>query len=272
MSKHKLTPREIEQWIPRRLSDFVGCEEAIKIIANHLRNGYIGTNFFIEGETGSGKTTLIEVATRTLFCPNVTDPLAGPCWNCRECRDFDFANREEGLFAEMKPKAVNSGTCTSFFHVNCYELDLAGVRELRSVVNEFHADRTIIYLDEVQCLGGTQAEGVLLKAIRELDAVWIASGITSDVLSPMFVRRFAARCTTSLPKIGQIATFVQERCVEWEIEWDKNETIVLLSECCKGIIAECISVLALAAANERKLTEELVKGYRFVQGVRKMDQ
>ena len=263
------TPREIEQWSPSRLSDFLACEEAKATFVDHLRVDGDGTNILLLGETGTGKTSLVDAYVRTRNCPHVTD-LAGPCGKCSDCREFDFSHRDEGIFAHLRLKVLSGKKITHFFHVNCFDLTEAAVRKLRYDVAENVGDRKIVYLDEVQHLAGTATAGILLKAIRELDAVWVATGITVEGLSPMFVRRFAARCTTSRPGHLELARFVRDRCRDWSIAWDSLETVSLLAERSQGIAAECISVLARAAGKEgRLLSCDLVERHPFITGVRK---
>jgi len=52
MSSHMPTPREIERWVPLRLRDFVGCEDAKAVLVDHLCADGDGTNVLLSGETG----------------------------------------------------------------------------------------------------------------------------------------------------------------------------------------------------------------------------
>ena len=269
MSKSSPTPHEIERWVPHRLQDFLACEEVRNAFVDHLRADGDGTNILISGETGTGKTGLVEAYVRTRNCPYSAGPLLGPCGKCDDCKTFDFENQDDGIFARLRAKVLEqSAVATHFFHVNCYRLHEPGIRDLAREIAEEGADRSIVYLDEVHDLAEGKRDKLLLKPISELNAIWIATGITTDALSPMFVRRFATRCTTTRPTEESLALFLLDRCKEWKIALDCPETLVSLARRSRQIAAECISVLARAASqNGRVLDRQLVEGYPFITGV-----
>jgi Mg-chelatase subunit ChlI len=263
------TPREIEQWVPLRLRDFVGCEYAKEVLVDHLRADGDGTNVLLSGETGTGKTALIEVYARTRNCPRTEDPLLGPCGRCHDCTTFDFQHRDDGIFARSRTKSADrGGKITNFYHVNCCHFRESEIRDLESEIAGNHGDRSIVYLDEVQELAEGRRDRLLLKSVTELDAVWIATGTHTDLLSPPFLRRFAARCSTTLPTQKELALFLLDRCRDWKIEIDCPETIGLLTQRSRQIPAECISVLARAATQQdRRLRGQLVDTHPFITGV-----
>lgn len=270
MSRHLLTPGEIQQWGPRRLRDFIGCEVAKQTLVGHLRVDGDGPNILISGETGTGKTSLVETYTRTLVCPHSTDPLDGPCGVCPDCQSFDFENSDSGIFAHVREKVLlRGGPPRYFYHVNCVGFDQSGLRNLRSEVDGNGKYRSTIYLDEAQYLADNKMDAALLKPVTELNAIWIATGVNAErLLHPMLVRRFATRCSTSPPLEEELALFLADRCLEWGIQPDDPETIALLAKRSRRITAECINVLARAAGEDgRCLTRALVSEHPFITGV-----
>lgn len=235
------------------------------MLVEHLRAGGNGPNILITGETGSGKTSVVEAYARTLFCLHATEPLLGPCGQCDNCMTFDFEYGDYGLFARPIPL---DGVITHFYHINCCNFSEPEILELTLDISHSGNDRSIVFLDEIQELTERKRDRLLLKPIQELNAIWIGAGITTDVLYPPFVRRFAMRCRTGLPSGSELALFLLDRCQEWEISYDNADTFGLLAERSGQITAECISVLARAAGREgRRLDRELVMRHPFIAGV-----
>jgi len=268
MSKSCPTPREIEVWRPTRLQDFIACEEVKATLVDHLRADGDGTNILILGNTGTGKTGLVEAYARTRNCPKSAGPWLGPCGECDDCKDFDFEHSDDGVFAHLRTKAEETKP-TYFFHLNCYSLDVSEIEEVAKEVSSHPTVRCIVYLDEVHNLVDGRRDLVLLKHLSDLNAVWLATGIDTNAYNPMFLRRFATRCTTTLPSEPDLALFLCRRCKDWSITVDDApETLALLAQRSQQITAQCISVLACAAGRQgRFLDRHLVEAYPFVSGV-----
>lgn len=269
MSNPLPTPREIEQWVPRRLRDFLACDEVKRTLTAHFLAGGDGSNLLISGETGTGKTGLVEAYIRTLICPNATNPLDGPCGTCPDCLGFDFENSDDGIFAHLRTRVFRGELPRYWYHISCVRFDHNGLRSLRSEVEYNGKYRSIVYLDEIDCLADNRMDLELLKPVRELNAVWIATGVNAArVLDPMLIRRFANRCSTSRPSEEELALFLIDRCREWDIAIDSPEAIALLAQRSSQITAECINVLARAASEDgRLLTRKLVAEHPFITGV-----
>ncbi len=275
MSERFPTPREIEQWVPTGLNDFIACEQAKNTLAGHLVVKGEGSNILISGETGTGKTGLVEVFMRTLNCSRSTGPLNGPCGVCNDCHAFNFEHSDDGLFAHDRESVTIHGEDPRYFyHVNCVGFDAAALKNLRKEIEFNGKYRSIVYLDEIQHLVTEKMDAMLLKPIRELNAIWIATGVNADnVLNQMLIRRFASRCSTSLPSEMELALFLAGRCKEWGIEIDAPETVALLAHRSHQITAECINVIARAAGEvtadgRRVLTQKMVLEHPFITGFR----
>jgi hypothetical protein len=261
------TPREIQNWAPFCLGGFIGCDEPIAIFVEHLNANGDGTNVLLLGDTGTGKSRLVEAYIRTRNCPHSPGPLEGPCGVCDICTRFDFDNQDSGIFTH---RDIDEGeeVITHFFHINCYRFNDAAIAELRKELDSHKGDRCIVYLDEVHCLVEGRREMLLLDLLTHCEAIWIGTGIDTDGLNPMFVRRFPTRCKMTIPSVDVLALFLVDRCKEWSINIDAPGTISLLAERSQQITAECINVLARAAARDgRLLDRDLVEKHPFITGV-----
>ena len=276
MSELLLSPREIEQWVPAKISDFIACEQAKRVLIGHLAVKGEGSNILISGETGTGKTGLVEVFIRTLNCRQTSEPLNAPCGTCDDCLAFDFEHSDNGLFAHDRESLIVHGEDPRYFyHVNCVGFDKMALKNLRSEIECNGKYRSIIYLDEIQHLAHDKTDTMLLKPIRELNAIWIATGVDADkVLNQMLIRRFASRCSTDLPSELELALFLADKCKQWGIQVESPETIAQLAQRSRQITAECINVLARAAGEatdigKRMLTMEMVLEHPFISGLAK---
>jgi SpoVK/Ycf46/Vps4 family AAA+-type ATPase len=107
-------------------------------------------------------------------------------------------------------------------------------------------------------------EHLLLKPLEELDALWIASSARPGDLDKMFLRRFSAKLSTSLPTQAELAEFLATRCDDWNIAVDSPDTFGLLARRSKLVTAKAIYCLAFAAGkSERALSRDMVLKYRF---------
>lgn len=105
---------------------------------------------------------------------------------------------------------------------------------------------------------------LLLKPLEELDCVFIASSVHTDELDPMFLRRFAAKVSTSAPTEKELAFFIAGRCRAWSIEYDSLSTVELLVDRSERNPARILTALARAASTEaRTLTGNLVASHKF---------
>ena len=269
MSNLLSSPNEIENWHPPCLADFLGNDELKKALASHWRQDGDGTNLLVEGDTGTAKTSMVEVYLKTRNCPNVTDPMSGPCGSCMDCKAFDDRFDDVGVFACFRTKVVKGGNPTHIFRVNCSDLSEHEVENLANEIAYFKGDRRIVHLDEFQEIQNAKIRGALQGILRQKGTIWIATGITAENLGPMFVRRFAMRTETTLPCELDLARFLRNRCDNWGISWDANETLARLAFRSHRNVAECLNVLAKAAGTEnRKLTRPLVEQHRFISGIR----
>ena len=128
-----------------------------------------------------------------------------------------------------------------------------------------YAGIRVVYLDEVHRLHrpSSHLEEKLLKPVEETNIMWIASSATPEQLEKMFLNRFIKICT-DLPQEGVVATWLTDRCRDWGIAWDAEETIGRLVERSSRVPGMALQVLARAyRKNPRLLTLKLVNAHCF---------
>ncbi len=264
--KRLLTPREIQRWYPQRWSEIAGNSRLVQAWHDFIVHG--GTNMLFTGPSRTGKTRTIALGIMAAMCPHRT-PELDPCGICSSCQQLTNARESlYGLFGIMA--AANS----SYFAVDCETVTMEELRQL--IVDVFDESATaLVYLDEVAALGRRGLDTVLLKAIDETPAIWIASAITvrkrekgrvkrTPGLSDPMLARFAVKEGTSLPREPELAAWIKERCKEWKIAIDQEQqTIPLLIKRSRHRVGLVILVLSVAASQGRRLTLELAEGFDF---------
>lgn len=254
------TARQIERWIPTTLKQIAGNKRLTAHLVARLNAEGQGPNLLIDGPSSTGKTAAILAFIRALQCGNRSGEVPVPCGVCMDCQNFDIHDNVEGLFADTSDRTQKfDKEPMQFYHVNCGEITEPDLRRLLLQIRSF-CGTSMVYLDEVHRIIRGQRDHLLLKPMRELDAVWIASSVHIDQFDDMFLRRFACRISTELPSPQELADFIAVRCREWEIEVDERETIAHLVNLNQSSTHRCLQCLSVAALqSERRLTRELVE-------------
>jgi len=252
------TPRDIERWVPANLNEVVGCADLKAHFFDQIRLDARGVNTLVRGEPGTGKTASVKAFVRSLMCPNLDDTTFLPCGSCSTCLNFDVRFSDEGLFAIAQPRVSHGKDPLNFFPINCGVVTETELKKILSGRAEY-TGRFLIYLDEVHRIVRRQMDHLLLKPLEEMDALWIASSAQPDELGGMFLRRFSAHLSTTLPALQELTEFLDARCKDWQIAVDDAATLTLLARRSGRITASAISVLALAAGTLRRcLDRDLV--------------
>lgn len=264
-----ISAREIEQYRPRKLQDFIGCSDVKQELAERIKKRSFGSNLLIEGSTGSAKTSIIEATVRAIVCSNLSDPYQGYCGNCESCKSFDFSKEDFGLFTAGRAR---SGQVLGFdfFHINCGETSTDSLlREKLEDVRCFAEGRdTFVFLDEIQFLVKSGLTKLLLKPLTDLQGVsWYGCGASLSQMDPMFLRRFGTRLQMPLPTVEELVQYLEQRCLDWEIG-HTPQVLEFLAIRSQQVVGECMSVLARAAESDRReLTMELIKSHPFIGAV-----
>ncbi len=249
-----ITPKEIEQWNPSGFDEILGCEHARKAVSNAVNVDSDIPNIFIAGEPGTGKTTLVNIASKAALCQSKSNR---PCSRCEKCKGVDTRFSECGLFVAFDEVVRN-------YHVidccNTSTEELTDViLQLRDIGNQ------IVVLDEAQGLRRRDLDFKFLEPMEKYpNTTWIASTAYPHLLNPMFVRRFSVRVETQKPSVEECERFVIERCETWSIDIEEGASNLLSYKSSQNI-SEVIRVLAMSASTiDRRLSFELVKSFSFL--------
>lgn len=108
---------------------------------------------YIEGLTGTGKSTIANIVAKTILCKN-KDRRGNPCNKCPECLSVIKEQR------------------TSFFRsLNASNLGIDEMRELENFVDETTLSLTtqkVIIIDELQEISGSKAQKNILKLLEKI--------------------------------------------------------------------------------------------------------
>ncbi len=265
MPKALLTSRKIAAWRPRDLSQIAGCDDAIEFLANHANGDGQGPNILVEGNPGTGKSTLVHAYIRALVCQQRHGDPPRHCGECSTCRSIDVQYAHIGLFSILRLLSEEREDI-HYFPINCGNVTESELKHIIGVERRDLSGRFVIVLQEAQFLKARSLDKGLLTTLEDddLNILWIADTAHPEKLDPMFLRRFT-RISTVPPDKQTLAEYLAVRCTQWSITVDAPETLALLSERSRGVIAECIRVLSLAALNkDRQLGRATVEKYHFI--------
>ncbi|MDC3024356.1 DNA polymerase III subunit gamma/tau [Alphaproteobacteria bacterium] len=174
---------------PKKISDVIGQDFAVKTISNAFEIDKIAHAFLFTGIRGVGKTTIARIMAMGLNCSSFENPVANPCNECRNCKEILEDRFEEVL-----------------------ELDAAshtGVEDVREIISYIKYRPTkgrykVFIIDEVHMLSNS-AFNALLKTVEE---------------PPEYVKFIF--CTTELNKIP---ITILSRCQKFELNRVSREKI-----------------------------------------------
>lgn len=221
---------------PRVLADVVGQEVPVKIINNTLKRfaanncdvHFLPNCVILEGEYGSGKTTLARILARYLNCET-----AGPthaCGECKSCQDIEHDRSR-----------------------NLVEVDAASNRGISEINNL--KERTgykvpgrvmTIVLDEVHQLS-KDAWSALLKTLEESqrNVMWVLCTTDSQkILDTIRSRATVLHVNTVTPAIA--AERIKSVAVAENIQID-DQTAGTIAFISKGHMRDCLQLLETAS-------------------------
>jgi len=134
---------------PKKLSDVVGQEVAVQILTNSFNDKSWHHAYLLEGNLGSGKTTIARIMAAMDNCEN--GPTLTPCGECRNCKDI-FAGKS--LDVREIDAASNRGID-----------DIRGLKK-QSYLAPINSRIKYFIIDECHSLTGQAAESAL-KFVEE---------------------------------------------------------------------------------------------------------
>ena len=175
---------------PKKISDVIGQDFAVKTIENAFESDNIAHAFIFTGIRGVGKTTIARIMAMGLNCSSYDKPVANPCNERINCKEI-----LEDRFDEV------------------LELDAAshtGVEDVREIISyiKYRPSKgryKVFIIDEVHMLSNS-AFNALLKTVEE---------------PPKYVKFIF--CTTELNKIP---ITILSRCQKFELNRVSREKII----------------------------------------------
>jgi len=253
---------DVEQWLPSSWNDVVGNNNAKRHFVNLARilrssDTARGVNTLFYGPSRSGKTSLIKLLIRSIFCehtdPFTLDPCSGTCGVClEEVERFGI----DGLWAALHNLRHRCIT------IDCTRASADEVRDAMIHTRE-HSGIRIVYLDELHALISRGLDEMLLKPMEEKDLLWIASTNDLKGAGGAFLNRFAAKIGSERPVPGDMVAWLVQRCQAWGISFD-GESLDRLVQRSRAVPGLALQVVAVASLNDpKKLTADLVEDHIF---------
>lgn len=135
-----------------KFSQIIGRQELIAYFLKAHQAERLSHAYIVEGQTGSGKKTLVEAFVNYLLCDNLTD--AEVCGNCQPCTQFQSGNHPDVIYVRTSKK-----TGYGVDDIRDYILSQVNIRPYQSKYK--------IYIMEAADSMTIQAQNVLLKTIEE---------------------------------------------------------------------------------------------------------
>lgn len=254
--------RDIKRWIPQRWEDVVGNSALVEHFKDILwasRDGeFNGLNTLVTGKSRSGKTAIVKLFTRCLYCDqldwNTLTPCRGDCHNCRtDVSRFGLS----GIEVQVQGRNIH------YLPIDCAGITEAELREKLIELRDYPGFR-IVFMDEAHHLVRRSMDEQLLKPVEErANTMWIVTTAVTGGLDAMFKRRFV-RLETQRPSVDELSLWLADRCGEFGICEVDPEAIKRLAELSHRIPGEALPVLARAAIKRpRRLTRQLVEDHIF---------
>lgn len=246
------TSRDIQRWFPSKWSQIAGNSILIRTCQGMIRNG--PGNMLVTGRSRTGKTRALSLLIRALACSDRTAS-HDPCGVCPACTAVGEGNQDViGLSGAI------SNTMVSFLRINCATVTADRLTKLWNEV-ALESVKTIIYLDEVACLGQRKLEHLLLEMLDQSHCCFLASAVRvkrlskrAGALSEPLLGRFGTMIGTSDPSDEELTTWIPDRCTEWTIDLaHPEETIKRILKKTDSRVGYIVNLLASAAVRDRRI-------------------
>ncbi len=250
ISPFPATPQQITLWLPQGFDEVLGNQMMVRHFQNVLQSGGCSPPTLVIGPPRTGKTATIKVFFRILLCENTEPTSIRPCGTCKHCLNKTLARDGlKGIDVSLRSDAKFQDKHVHVVPVDCSEQTESSIKKLLDDELKDYNGLRIVYLDEVHRLAKRGIDELFLLPMTERNFTWIASSTTSKGLEPAFLNRFPVRLSPEPPSLDAMSTWLARRCVEWMLDWDVPETLVLLSEASCKVPGIALHVLTWAAGN-----------------------
>jgi hypothetical protein len=259
---------DIGRWLASTWEQVLGCDSLKEhfhdILRSALDGDLTGVNTAVFGASRSGKTSIIKLFVRCLLCQQLDPVTLNPCnGGCKLCCQEVSRFGLHGIFAEIA-FADGRKNPVHYVPIDCTSITEQGLRDKLIDLRDYDGLR-VVYLDEAHRLARRIMDEQLLKPVEERRGyMWILSAATTGDLERMFLNRFVKFQTTP-PSCEELAIWTGERCKEFEIEWDDEDTILRLVDRANFLPGLVLQVLGRAQKRRVKpqLSRNLVEGHLF---------
>lgn len=226
---------------PHTFDSMVGQKEIVKNIRNQSIKNCFFQVYILEGQFGSGKTTMARIIALSANCHH-KDENGNPCLECENC------------------KAILNGNCADLT-----ELDAASntgvdaIRDLKETVNyvPLQLDKKVYIIDEVHMLSNG-AFNALLKVLEEppKNVIFILCTTEANKI-PATVRSRAAKYQFQCISETDIVGHLKEVCKKHALNVE-DKAISLIARNSHGAMRDALSLLEQVSKMENNVTEKHV--------------
>jgi len=217
---------------PNTFDKMVGQEIILKDLRKRAENNNFPQVILLEGYTGTGKTTLQKIISKSILCKS-KDEKGNPCNMCTEC------------------KVVDNETISNFYYErNASNLgveDLRQLEELSTKKSLSSAKARVFVIDELQEIATSRTQKNILKLLERplKDTFFILGTMDGNKID----KAIKARCVLyklqplSVPEVVKYLMYI---CKEENILLDtteKKQVIISLADTCMGSLRQAISNL-----------------------------
>lgn len=273
--------RTLQRWFLKNFDEVVGNDEITQYGRDLVRQVRYRSSFncdsaVITGRSRSGKSSQVDFIKKCLSCLDFDFETGSPCdGSCSSCSNNTSLYGNDGWegFVDVDPNA-KTPIRSHIRSIDCSSVTASDLETLLGEIRCISPDEFgLVHLEEVHWLGDRNLDQRLLVPLESYNVVWVATSayVRKDdapirrQLNEMFLNRFPYRLTTRLPAIDDLAIWLLERCVEFQIgvQPPVESTARHLAESCKQIPGLALQVLAKAERRGNLLTQDLIKEHRF---------